>query len=159
MIVPIEAAFEEALGAVATFPVRWPNGVWPSGTSTSDGDMPVTIDGVPAPAIEAEIISGRDETMPVGKDSEGKRSHRLMGMARFYLSVGQGTGRATINAEVDALIAAFDRLTMIDNRPDGERLVTEDPRVDDDVAGYEEGNRYVRVVTVPWLYLYRTEQK
>lgn len=159
MIAPIETAFEAALGASASFPVRWTNGLWPSGTSVSAGDMPVTNDGLPAPAIEAEIISGRDETMPAGKDSEGKRSHRLTGIARFYLSVEQGTGRAVINAEVDALIAAFDRLTMIDNRPAGERLVTEDPRVDDDVAGYEEGNRYVRCLSVPWVYLYRTTQK
>ena len=159
MIGDVEAAFVDALGAVATFPVRWANDPWPSGISTSDGNMPVDENGLPAPAIEAELISGRDETLPVGKNAAGKRTHRLPGIVRLYLSVGQGTGRTLINAEVDALLSAFDRATLIDNQADGERLVTEDPRVDNDVAGYEEGNRFVRMITVPWLYLYQTVQK
>lgn len=159
MIGPVEDAFVTALGAAATFPVRWPNDPWPSGISTSDGNMPVDENGVPLPAIEAELISGRDETLPVGKNAAGKRTHRLPGIVRLYLSVGHGTGRTLINAEVDALLSAFDRATLIDNQADGERLVTEDPRVDDDAASYEEGNRYVRTVTVPWSYIYRTVQK
>lgn len=159
MIGDVEAAFVDALGAAATFPVRWPNDPWPSGISTSDGNMPVDENGVPLPAIEAELISGRDETLPVGKNAAGKRTHRLLGAVRLYVSVGQGTGRAEINTEVDALLATFDRATLIDNQADGERLVTEDPRVDNDVAAYEEGNRFVRMITVPWLYLYQTVQK
>ncbi|PWC96965.1 hypothetical protein TSO5_05915 [Azospirillum sp. TSO5] len=121
--------------------------------------MPVDENGSPLPAIEAELISGRDQTLPVGKNAAGKRTHRLPGIVRLYVSVGQGTGRAAINAEVDAILAAFDRATLIDNYAGAETLRTEDPRVDDDVAGYEEGNRFVRMVTVPWVYLYPTVQK
>ncbi|QCG93961.1 hypothetical protein E6C67_08410 [Azospirillum sp. TSA2s] len=159
MIGNVEAAFVDALGAAATFPVRWANDPWPDGVNTSDGNMPVNGDGLPAPAIEAELISGRDETMPAGKNAEGKRTHRLPGIVRLYLSVGQGTGRSAINVEVDALLSAFDRATLIDNYANGETLRTEDPRVDNDVAAYEEGNRFVRMVSVPWMYLYQTVQK
>lgn len=158
MIGPVEDAFVAALAAAASFPIRWANDQWPDGVSTSDGNMPVDGDGLPAPAIEAELIAGRDETMPAGKNSEGKRTHRLPGIVRLYLSVGQGTGRSAINAEVDALLSAFDRVTLIDNYAGGETLRTEDPRVDD-VGAYEEGSRFVRCVSVPWLYLYQTTQK
>ncbi|MFP5513348.1 MAG: hypothetical protein ACLGJC_09730 [Alphaproteobacteria bacterium] len=159
MIGTVEDAFVAALEGVATFPVKWPNDPWPDGISTSDGNMPIDENGLPSPAIEAELIAGRDETLPIGKNEGGKRTHMLPGIVRFYLSVGQGTGRVAINAEVGALLAAFDRVTLIDNQANGERLVTEDPRVDDDAASYEEGNRYVRTVTVPWSYIYRTVQK
>lgn len=159
MIGSVEAAFVAALSAAATFPVRWPNDPWPDGVSTSDGNMPVDANGLPAPAIEARVIGGGSETVPVGKNAAGKRTHRAGGVVHVYVSVGQGTGRGAINAEVDALVAAFDRATLIDSAVDGERLVTEDPRVDDEVAGYEEGNRYVRMVSVPWVYLYQTVQK
>jgi hypothetical protein len=160
MLTTVEAAFVAALASATTWPVRWPNNAWPDTvTNLSDGNMPLDDHGRPAPAIEAEIIAGKPETLAIGKGSDGKRTQRMDGILRLYLSVGLGTGRTAIVAQADALRDAFTRLTLVDNPADGERLVTEDARIDDGIAPYEEGNRFDRTVTVPFTYLFKTAQK
>lgn len=155
MIGPVEAAFRTALAAAVTdWPIRWANGQWPVGTAVSDGNMPVDGDGAPAPAIEAEVIGGADKLLAVGASDDGKRTSDLPGLLRVYLSVAQGTGADGISAKADAIKLALKRKTLI--AEDGNRLVTEDPRTDDGVAGYEDGSRFCRMVSIPFTYLYRT---
>ena len=160
MLTTIETAFTGALAGATTWPVRWPNDAWPETvTNLSDGNMPLDAEGRPAPAIEAEIIAGNPETIGIGMGGDGKRTQRLDGIARFYLSVGLGTGRTEIVTEADFIRDAFSRFTMIDVRSSGEKLTTEDARIDDGAAAYEEGNRFCRTVTVPFTYLFRAAQK
>ncbi|WP_431861373.1 hypothetical protein [Azospirillum sp.] len=141
----------------APWPVRWPNSEWdqmPAGYTLSDGNMPLTADGLPAPTIEVEVIGGRDDLLAVGASEDGKRTSDLSGLLRVYLSVAQGVGLDDITAKADAIKLALKRKTLISE--DGNRLVTEDPRADDGVAAYEDGSRFCRMLSVPFTYLYRT---
>ncbi len=156
MIGPVESAFRTALAAMAgDWPVRWPNDAWdglPDGYTVGDGNMPVDANGVPAPAIEVEVLGGR-KTSTAGPS--GARIATLPGTLRLYLSVAQGSGGDAITAKVDALSSAFNLKTVLHDPATDRRLQTWDPRVDDDVAGYEEGNRFTRMISIPWDFTYR----
>lgn len=158
MISTVETALASALDAATTWPVRWANGQWPSGTSVSEGNLPFDNDGAPAPAIEAEVIGGQDALHAVGRSADGKRTTRWSGLFRCYLSVAQGGGLGAINDEAAAIVSAFARASIIGHAGADEHLVMADPRIDDGVAGYEEGNRYVRMVSIPFDYFHRRTQ-
>lgn len=162
MIGPVEAAFRTALAdAVTDWPIRWPNGQWeqmPDGCSVGEGNMPVTEDAdgvfVPAPAIEVEVIGGPNEMRTVG--IVGSRAAVQSGILRLYLSVAQGSGTTDITAKADAINAAFQRKEFGRDEAAGQRIVTFDPRTDDGVAAYEEGNRFSRMISVPFDFYYQT---
>lgn len=146
--------FKGVLAPLATdWPVRWSNGQWPSGTMLSEGNLPLDSDGAPAPAIEAEIIAGGEELLAMGPTDDGKRTSRMSGLMRAYVSVGQGTGDDAITARVDAISNGLRRgTTQFDADT---RLVLIDPRVDDNAAAYEDGDRYVRTVSVAFDLYFR----
>ncbi len=151
MISVVETQLALALGIATDWPVRWSNGAWPSGTLVSDGEMPVDTDGAPLACMEAEIIGGPDTATIAPAAS---RIARRSGLFRVYLSVGQGTGTTDINTECDALVTAFKRQTIYLAASPYRRLITMDPRIDDGVASYEDGNRYCRMVSIPWDFEY-----
>ncbi len=150
MIGAVETALKAKLADVVTdWPIRWANEQWPDGTNTSDGNMPVDGDGVPAPAIECEVIAGQASATAGPK---GKRRGRGQGVFRLYLSVVQGSGNAAIQTKADAIMDAFRRVTVSIDPVTTARLITMDPRADDGVAAYEEGNRFCRMLSIPWDY-------
>lgn len=146
--------FKALLGPLASaWPIRWQNGQWPSGTILSDGNMPVDANGAPAPAVEAEIIGRREDAISLGDGDDGLRSQVMMGSVRAYVSVGQGTGDAAITGACDSIASGLRRRAIqIDAST---RLVTLDPRIDDNTAAYEQGDRFVRTVTVPFDLYFR----
>lgn len=152
MIGPVESALRAKLAEIVNgWPVRWPNEAWPDGLETSDGNMPIDGNGRPSPAIECEVIAGQADAT-VGP--KGFRRGAISGLFRCYLSVGQGTGTAAITAQSDAIADAFRRVTVSVDPTSGARLITMDPRADDGVAGYEEGDRYIRMLSIPWDFDY-----
>ncbi|AWK85030.1 hypothetical protein [Azospirillum thermophilum] len=150
MIADVETALKTKLAEVVPdWPIRWPNSSWPPGTKLSDASMPVDDDGAPAPAIEAEVVSGRT-TATAGP--KGKRRAMAFGVCRLYLSVAQGTGTAAITEKADAIADAFRRVTVWIDPATTARLITMDPRADDGVAAYEDGSRFCRMLSIPWDY-------
>lgn len=151
MIGPVETKFKELVAGAAAWPVRWANGAWPTELPLGDGNMPLGALGEPAPAIEAEVISDWDTAAIAPQGESASQRH---GLLRLYLSVQQGIGTDAINVEVDRFITAFKRKRFVVDSAIGQYIVTMYPRVDDGVAGYEEGNRYCRMVSVPWWFDY-----
>jgi hypothetical protein len=151
MIPEVKAALRTALAAAVIdgWPIRWPNDGWPVGVNVSDGDMPIDPDGRPVPAVEAEVLLGKPSAT-IGP--KGARRAEQQGLLRIYLSVAAGSGEDAIDAQSDAVVEAFRRTTITADSATGTRLLTMDPRADDGVAGYREGNRFCRMVTVPFDY-------
>jgi hypothetical protein len=152
MLAPVETALKTALAALVTdWPIRWPNERFDASVPLSDGGLPVDTDGEPAPFIDAEVIAGRDsaDIAPVGS-----RHSTQTGLFRVYLSVGQGTGLTAMTAKADAICAGFKRKTVFTDLSIGQRLVTMDGRTDDGVAGYQDGSRFVRMISIPWWFDY-----
>ena len=154
MLSDIKSAFSEVLDAETSWLYRWPNEKWPSGTTTSEGNMPISSDGSPLPAIEVEIIGGTDTLYSIGASSDGKRVFIFDGLFRAYISV-ELFGSDDLITVSDALVDALSRKSLIGYPGDDEHLVTADPRIDDGVAAYEEGNRYCRMMSVPFEYFHR----
>jgi hypothetical protein len=154
ILAPVEAALKAALAAiVADWPIRWPNEAWPSDIPLSQGNLPLTADGDPAPFVDAEVIGGGD-----GADiaPAGMRHSQSNGLFRIYLCVAQGTGTAAITAKADAISAAFKRNTVWTDSSNGQCLRTMDGRTDDGVAAYEDASRFVRMISIPWAFDYRS---
>ena len=152
MIGPVEEALKAELAKVTTWPVRWKNERWDDEVLLSDGDMPIDTFGLPLPAIEAEVVGGEQEGF-VGYDAAtSRRKYRRLGSFRMFLSVGQGTGTEIISNQADTLALAFSRKTVFHSPLTSRRLITMDVRVDDGVASYEEGNRFVRMLSAIWVF-------
>lgn len=149
MIATVDEQFKIALAAATTWAVRWDNELWDSAISVSDGDMPIDEDGLPLPAIEARTVS-QDDLGYVGS-LDTKKSARV-GLLQLFFSVQQGSGKTAINAEIDTVLTALKRKTIY--LSGNERLITFDAMIDNNVAAYEEGNRYVRVLTIEWRFDY-----
>jgi hypothetical protein len=160
MIGPVQTAFRTAMAPlVGDWPIRWPNEGWAADVLLSDGNLPVELDGagvqIPRPFVEAEVIGGSDRLFAAGASTDGKRTSHLPGLLRVYLCVPQGSGMTGVTTKSDAIKAALKRKTLTDDGA-GNRLLTEDPRVDDGVAAYEEAGRFVRMLSVPFDYWYRS---
>jgi hypothetical protein len=152
ILAPVEAALKTALAALVTdWPIRWLNEVWASDIPQSQGDLPLTPEGDPAPFIDAEVIGGSD-----GGDiaPAGMRHSQSTGLFRIYLCVAQGTGTDAITAKADAISAAFKRSTVWTDRSVGQCLRTLDCRTDDGIAAYEDASRFVRMISIPWTFDY-----
>lgn len=150
----IEAELKTRLAAAVTggWPIRWANDPWAPDVILSEGNAPLNPDGTPRPYVEAEVIVGADTAYIA---PEGQRLAYRLGLLRIYLVVGQNTGREVINQQADAIWPQFKRKTIQADASLWERLTTMDPRVDDNVAGVEKGDRYVKMITVPWEFYYR----
>lgn len=149
MLSLLETQIKAAVAGAVTFPTRWKGDAWASSLSLSDGDMPLTTAGLPAAAIEAEI-SGFDP-----KRSPGRKPHRQTiaeGHLRLILSDYLQAGTADINAEYGRIDTALARTTIYYNDLTVRRIYLMDIRVDADAAFYEEGNRMVRMLTIPWVF-------
>ena len=151
MISPVEAQFKLSLAAASSWPQRFSNERWADGLTLSDGDLPVAADGTPAPCIEAEVIAGNVRATVC---KAGSRVMQRLGLFHLYLSVAQGTGVTTINAQSDALITFFTRTALLNDSLTLSVLRTIDVRIDDGIASYEEGNRFCRLVSIAWEYTY-----
>lgn len=149
MLSLLEAQIKAAVAALVTFKLRWKGDNWASDILVSDGNMPIGVDGKPAPAIEGEI-SGFHPERAIGHNGM-LRATRAEGVVRLYLSVGEGTGTVGITDEYDRLDAGLSRKTIYHNALTGVRIFFMDAEVEDDVAFYEEANRLVRMVTIPWV--------
>jgi len=156
-LTPVEAAFKAALADATDWLVRWPNAGpnygFPEGVQTTQGGLPLDAEGEPAPFIDARVIGG-ETTGSIAP--AGSRAMRGYGLLHLYFSVGEGTGTELITAETDAVSQAFERVTVWADPSVGQRLGTLDPRTDDGVAAYENGDRFVRLVSVPWFFEYRS---
>lgn len=143
----VETQLALRLAATVTdWPIKWPNEPWASTISLSQGGLPLDDNTSPAPFVEAEVISGSD-----GADvaPAGQRHSSAGGLFRVYLCVPQGVGRSAVNAKANAIAAAFKRTTVYTDGA-GVRLTTMDPRIDDGIAGYEDGDRFVRMISTPF---------
>lgn len=152
MLAVVTGKFKESVAAATTWPVRWRNDFWPSGTLVSDGDMPIDATGLPIPCIEAEIIGGIVEGRAGTNGSV--RLYRRDGLLRLYVSVAVGCGTTLIDAECDSLESKFSRKTIFLAPLTSQQLVTYDARTDDRTSAYSEGNRYVKTVSCPWTFDY-----
>jgi len=155
----IESELRAALTAlnVLQWPTRWPNEPWPTGIEVAPGNLPVDVNGAPIPCMLAEDITG-DDTSAIGQGvaqgGAGRLSTRL-GTLRVYLLVGQNTGATLIQTQADNIALGFKRQTIYADPPTWARLTTMDPHVDAPDPNVETGDRYVRMVTVPWIFEYR----
>ena len=152
----IERELKERLAtaAIPGWPIRWPNEPWSAHLlfSLSEGNLPLNPDGTPMPCIEAQVILGADTAYIA---PEGNRLAYRIGIMRIHLLVGQNTGRHVLNWMTDTIWPYFKRQTIFADPTVWQRLTTMDPRVDDNVAGTEDGDRYVRTITVPLEFYYR----
>jgi len=150
IVSPIEAALKTKMAQVVPdWPIRWPNENFT--VTVGPGGLPIGDNGAPAPFIDCEVI-GYDDTAAIAPS--GSRQSTSTGLFRAYLSVTQGEGLAEISAKADAISAALKRQTIYTDPVTGRRLITMDPRIDDGVAGYEDENRFVRMISVPWNWDY-----
>lgn len=150
IISPVESALKTKLAAtVSDWPIRWPNENFT--VAVGPGGLPIDTNGNPAPFLDAEVIGGPDTAAiaPVGS-----RQSVASGLFRVYLSVAQGGGLTAISAKADAITAALKRQTIYADAGTGRRLITMDPRIDDGVAAYEDENRFVRMISTPWIFDY-----
>lgn len=182
-ITTIEAQFVFALATVINnttlqnnlpqWPIRWPNEAFVVGLG---GVLALTTDnspaydgiagpkGSPAPFVEAEVILGHDGACIA---PAGQRQSFVVGSMRVYLVAPLGSGRAAVNLLSDAVHDTFKRATVYDAPP--ERLTTIDPSIDDGVAEHIaqtnvridaavpapwKGDRFVRMVRVPFYFDY-----
>jgi hypothetical protein len=150
----IESELREALsGTVTDWPIRWPNEPWPANISLSNGNLPTNSDGTPMPCVEAEVIHGTPITA-IG--DEGQRVARRNGLFKVYLIYPQGIGSGDLTTHADTIEIAFNQKTIQLDTSQWQRLTTYPPRTDNNAAAVESGNRYVRVVTIPYEFFYRS---
>ncbi len=176
-ITTVEAQFVTALANVidiatvtnslGPWPIRWPNELFIPGIggviALTPDNAPADAHGNPAPFVEAEIISGRDDSAA----GTGPRQSHTVGVFRVYLVAPLGSGRVGANILADAVHDGFKRKTIYINPPD--RLTTWDPRIDDGVAEHVaqtnvridaavpapwKGARYVRQISTSWFWDY-----
>lgn len=146
MLAPAITAIKAYVAAnYSNWPVRWANEPFPGGTY----ELP-TADGVPAPFIEAEIIGGRNSIEAFSVPGNRLFIHPLI--IRFYFSTPQGTGIEAAIAEADVFAAFMERKEF--GQSGGQTVRTADFSTYDDVASYEEGNRFVLLCSVPAEFYY-----
>ena len=150
----IESELRSALSGIVTdWPIRWPNEPWPANISLSTGNLPINPDGSAMPCIEAEALFGQDDATIA---AEGQRISRQLGMFKIYCLYPQGIGRGDLNTHLDEIQAGFKRKTLLLDTSQWERLTTMDPRVDNNAAAVEDGDRFVRTVTIQFEFFYRS---
>ncbi len=142
---PLDSPFVSgSLGGV--WPFRWENDTFPNGSF----DPPVTDTGAPASFIEAEIIGGRNAIESFS--APGNRVFVHPGIIRFYICVPQGTGIDQAILAADTLAATMERAEF--GQSGGQLVRTGDFSTYDDVASYEDGNRFVLMASVPFEFFY-----
>jgi hypothetical protein len=150
----IESELRSALeGIVTDWPIRWPNEPWPAYVDLSNGNLPTNLDGSPLPCIFAMVIHGTPITAIGG---EGNRQARRNGLLQIHCIYPQGIGTVDLDAHVDAIEAGLNQKTIMLDTSLWERLTTYPARTDDNVAAVEAANRFVRTVTVPYEFFYRS---
>ena len=152
MITPVETAFMGIMATATTWPVRFMNYLWPDTIQVSDGGMPIDASGLPLPAIEAHVIAGQ-QIGYVGI-ANGKRQYRRLGLLKLYFSVAAGSGTTVISQQIDAVIPFLSRKELYYDALTASRLLGIDTRIDDGAASYEDGNRFVRLVTLTWEFYF-----
>lgn len=147
MLAPAIAAIKAYVASnYSDWPLRWRNDRFSDGSL----ELPVDVDGNPSPAIEAEIIGGRNAIEAFS--TPGNRLFIQPGLIRFYLSVAEGGGDSEVAAEADVLAAILERKEF--GQSGGQTVRTGDFSVFDDVASYVEGNRFVLMASVPFEFYY-----
>ena len=152
----IESELRSALeGIVTDWPIRWPNEPWPPGLNLdfSNGNLPVNPDGSPLPCIYARVIHATPITAIGG---EGNRQARRNGLLQIHCIYPQGIGTVDLDAHIDAIEAGLNQKTIMLDTSLWERLTTYPARTDDNVAAVEAANRFIRTVTVPYEFFYRS---
>ena len=150
----IEAELRTALsGAVTDWPIRWPNEPWPAGTLLTNGNLPTNPDGTPMPCVQAEAIHG---TPIIAIGAEGQRVTYRYGNLKVYAIYPQGGGTTDLTTHLDNIETHFQQRTIQLDLAQSQRLTTLNPRTDNNAAAVESGNRFVRTVTVPYQFFYRT---
>ena len=126
-------------------PVRWANEPFPGGSY----ELP-TDNGVPSPFVEVEVIGGRNaiEAFSV----PGNRVFIHPAIIRFYIVVPQGTGIDAAIATADVFAAFMERKEF--GQSAGQTVRTGDFSTYDDVASYEDGNRFVLLCSIPAEFYY-----
>jgi hypothetical protein len=150
----IEAELRTKLAAtIIDWPIRWPNEPWPANLDLTNGNQPTNNDGTPMPYVLVENLVGAD-TATIAP--EGQRVSERLGMMRVHLVYPENYGTVELTGKVDILWMAFKRQTLRLDTDLWQRLTTMDPRIDDNAAVVETGDRFVRTVTVPWEFFYRS---
>ncbi len=178
----IEEQFRNALAltipsAPPSWLIRWANEGWPFGTPLSpETNSPIDPNdpsASPLPFVEAEVIAGM-ATSAVGggrlfSDPPVPTQSERIGLFRVYLVVPTYSGRDEINDRADAVAQAFKKATIFIDSDTGRHLYTIEPRIDDNAAEASvqtrvridatvpapwHGARYVRQVSIPWIFLY-----
>ena len=155
-IAVIEAQLREKLAAVIPdWPIRWPNEPWPANIDLTNGNLPTNPDGTPMPCVIVQNDVGADTAYIA---PEGQRLSLRLGMLRVHLIYPQNIGTVGLTGKVDDLCAdsGFKRQTLMVDLSQWQRLTTMDPRVDDNAAIVEAGNRFCRTITIPWWFDYRS---
>lgn len=148
MLSLLEEKMKLRVESVVTWPVRWKGNPWPDGLALSDGDMPLDADSRPLPCIEAEISGFSPQRSP---GNEGHRRTTAEGFLRMFLSVGQHSGDAGLSAQYDLLDTGLARKNVYYDSLTATRIYLMDVRVVEGIGFYEENNRTVRTLQVPWF--------
>ena len=176
MLAPAVTAIKARMAAGFTdWPVRWPNERFPD--PVDKGGYPVDAEGAPRPFVEAEVIGGENRLTGIGEP--GRRLWIHPGLIRAYVAVPSGTGSDAAETAADAIAALFERQEfrppplwfLVAGRWDedgfwqddvpwpggpAERLVRcHDASVFAGVAGYEDGNYFVLMVSVRFDFFYQ----
>lgn len=151
MLSLLETQLKTALAAKATWAVRWKGSPWDESFTLTDGGMPVDGMGKPLPAIEAEISGFSPQRAP---GREGKRRTTAEGHLRLVLSWGIHTGTDEMNAEYGRLDVGLARKNVFYDSLTARRIYLMDVKVTDGVGFYEDGNREVRLLTIPWFFFW-----
>lgn len=146
MLGPAITAIKAYVAANFTsLPVRWQNEPFADGTY----ELPAS-GGVPSTFVEAEIIGGRNAIAAFS--APGNRVFIHPGILRFYVVVPQGTGIDGAIASADLLAAAMERKEF--GQSGSQTVRTGDFSTYDDVASYEDGNRFVLLASCPFEFFY-----
>jgi hypothetical protein len=152
----IKSELKTALsGAISDWPIRWANEQWPPGTrtSTTAGNLPVDADGLPLPCLQATLAMGEDSASPGLEDN---RVSTQLGMFKIYFFYPQGWGDEALLRKFGDLRRSFKRKTIQLDDSQWQRLTLMDARIDRDGAASEDGTRYIRTVTFPFWFYYRS---
>lgn len=149
----LESSFKTRVGQLITWPIRWQNEDWPQGIRLSDGNMPISLTGIPLDCCEGTLLVTSDESV-VGAGGEGHLPSRMEGEIFLHLSCRQGIGTAGLNVQIGAFIRGLKRRTIYDDTVARERLMVLDSRIDDGLIEYSDGNRFCRTLSFGWVLDY-----
>ena len=112
-----------------------------------EGGKPLDANGARVPFVKVEVLGGLNDMITTGAP-DGSGTYRHPGLIRGYVVVPFGTSTDEAMRVADAFGAVFAYAEM------GTTVRTYAPSTFANVAGYEDGNDYVLMVSIPFDYIY-----